>query len=115
MRPHPEDDDTVTTEKRLAAAERRLDDATSIDDVFALQRSHDDGRTGICNHQGYRTVYSYVLRHREGATTLHASQGQPCTDPPRVELTVPVGNHWSPDSAAHFRASYPSAHAAVDA
>ena len=115
LRPHPNDDDTVTTEKRLAAAQRRLDDAAGIDDVFALQRSHDDGHTGICNHEGYRTVYAYVLRQRQGSTILHVSQGQPCTDPPRVELTLPVGNHWSPDSAACFRASYPSAHAAVGA
>lgn len=110
---HPGDDDTVTTKKRLTAAQRRLDNATGIDDIFALQRSHDDGDTGICNHQGYRTVYSYVLRQRQGSATLHISQGQPCSDPDRVELTVPVGGGWSEVAAAKFRAAYPSAHAAL--
>ena len=111
LRPHPEDDDTVTTQKRLASAQRQLDDAANINDVFALQRSHDDGDTGICNHQGYRTVYSYILHRRGGSTSLHVSQGQPCTDPDRVKLTVPVGDDWSEVAAAEFRAIYPSASA----
>ena len=113
LKPHPDDDDTVTTQKRLASAQRQLDEANGIDDIFALQRSHDEGDTGICNHQGYRTVYSYVLRQRQGSTTLHISQGQPCTDPERVELTVPLGKGWSADAAREFRAAYPSAHAAL--
>lgn len=115
LRPHPEDDDTVTTQKRLASAQHRLDGAAGIDDVFALQRSHDNGHTGVCNHQGYRTVYSYILHCRDGATDLHVSQGQPCTDPDRVELTLPTGNQWSPAAVTQFRASYPSAHATLEA
>ena len=111
LKPHPGDDDTVTTGKRLAAAQRRLQHADRIEDVFELQRSHDDGDTGICNHQGYRTVYSYVLRRKGDTTALHVSQGQPCNDPERVELTVPLGDSWSADAAREFRASYPSAHA----
>ena len=112
--PHPDDDDTVTTQKRLASAQRRLDEAGGIDDVLALQRSHDDGNTGICNHQGYRTVYSYVLRHKGNATALHVAQGQPCTEPERIELTVPLGARWSADAAQEFRSSYPSAQAMQD-
>ena len=115
LRPHPEDDDTVTTQKRLASAQHRLDDAAGIDDVFALQRSHDNGHTGICNHQGYRTVYSYILHRRDGATDLHVSQGQPCTDPDLIELTLPTGSQWSPAAVTQFRASYPSAHATLEA
>ncbi len=115
LEPHPDDDDTVTTQKRLAAAQRRLEGAAEIDDIFALQRSHDDGDTGICNHQGYRTVYSYVLRRTGGTTALHVAQGQPCGDPPRVELGLPLGEQWSPNSVARFRTSYPSAKAGVDA
>lgn len=111
FKPHPGDDDTVTTAKRLAAAQRRVQEASGIEDVFELQRSHDDGDTGICNHQGYRTVYSYVLRREGGSTALHVAQGQPCTDPERVELTVPLGEQWSADAARDFRASYPSAQA----
>ena len=111
LEPHPEDDDTVTTQKRLASAQRRLDEASGVDDVFTLQRSHDDGNTGICNHQGYRTVYSYVLRRSGGTTALHVAQGQPCTEPELVELTVPLGARWSESAAQDFRSSYPSAQA----
>ncbi len=114
LKPHPDDDDTVTTQKRLASAQRRLDEATGFDDVLALQRSHDDGDTGICNHQGYRTVYSYVLRRRGDTTALHVAQGQPCTEPELVELTVPLGAHWSEGAAGDFRSSYPSAQALDD-
>ena len=114
LKPHPDDDDTVTTQKRLASAQRRLDEANGIDDVFALQRSHDDGNTGICNHQGYQTVYSYVLRHRAGSTSLHVSQGRPCNDPERAELTVPVGDAWSESGVAEFRSAYPSARAVTE-
>ncbi len=111
LKPHPDDDDTVTTQRRLASAQRRLERAAEIDEIFALQRSHDDGDTGICNHQGYRTVYSYVLRRTGDTTALHVAQGQPCTDPERVELTVPLGACWSAGSAREFRSSYPSAQA----
>ena len=114
LEPHPGNDDTVTTRKRLAAAQRRVQEASRIEDIFELQRSHDDGDTGICNHEGYRTVYSYVLRHKGDATALHVAQGQPCADPERVELTVPLGGRWSADAARQFRASYPSAQAFHD-
>ncbi|MYE09117.1 MAG: hypothetical protein F4Y05_05880 [Acidimicrobiaceae bacterium] len=111
LKPHPDDDDTVTTQKRLSSAQRRLDEAGGIDDVLALQRSHDDGDTGVCNHHGYQTVYSYVLRHRAGSTSLHVAQGRPCADPDRVEMTVPLGEAWSPVATAEFRAADPSAQA----
>ena len=114
LEPHPDDDDTVTTQKRLASAQRQLDEAGGIDDIFALQRSHDDGDTGICNHRGYRTVYSYVLRRRAGTTALHVAQGQPCAEPELVELTVPLGARWSAGAAKDFRSSYPSAQALDD-
>ncbi len=111
--PHRRDDDTVTTGKRLASAQRRLDTATSIADIFRLQRSHDDGTTGICNHEGYRTVYSYVL-HRSGqVTTLHVSQGQPCNVSERIELQLPLGICWSTQAADAFRQHYPSENAHV--
>ena len=112
--PHPDNDDTVTTQRRLASAQSRLDGAAGIEDVFALQRSHDHGDTGICNHHGYQTVYSYVLRHRVGSTSLHVSQGRPCAEADRIELTVPVGARWSAAAAAEFRAAYPSARALDD-
>ena len=111
LKPNPDDDDTVTTQKRLSSAQRRLDEAGGIDDVLALQRSHDDGETGICNHRGYRTVYSYVLRREGDTTALHVAQGQPCTEPELVELIVPLGARWSAGAASDFRSSYPSAQA----
>ena len=114
LRPHSGDDDTVTTQRRLASAQRRLDEAAGIDDIVALQRSHDDGETGICNHHGYQTVYSYVLRRRAGATWLHVAQGRPCSDPDRVELNVPVGDAWSQSAVGEFRGAYPSATAQHD-
>ncbi|MDE2876320.1 MAG: hypothetical protein OXQ93_12835 [Gemmatimonadota bacterium] len=114
LKPHPGDDDTVTTQRRLASAQHRLDEASGIDDIFALQRSHDDGDTGICNHRGYRTVYSYVLRRKGDTTALHVAQGQPCTEPELVELTVPLGAGWSAGAASEFRSSYPSAQALDD-
>lgn len=114
LKPHPDDDDTVTTQRRLFSAQRRLDEAGGIDDVLALQRSHDDGNTGICNHRGYRTVYSYVLRRKGDTTALHVAQGQPCTGPELVELAVPLGARWSAGAASTFRSSYPSAQAHDD-
>jgi len=111
--PDPGDDDTTTTERRLAAAQRRVARARSIADVWALLRAHDDGGTGICNHTIYQTVYSYVLRRRAGRTTLSVSRGHPCEDPPRVELTLPLGAAWSPAAAVALRSAYPSARSAI--
>lgn len=102
---HPDDDDTVTSARRLESATARLAAAESIDDVFALQASHDDDATGVCNHSIYDTVYSYVLRRRGDLTELHVSNGHPC-ETERSELVVPVGASWPLHAA--FRAGYPS-------
>jgi hypothetical protein len=112
---HPTDDDTTTTVPRLRAAERYVASASSIEDIFALQRSHDDGETGICNHALHHTVYSYVLRHRAGRTSIYVAQGSPCDDPPRFELKIPFGDEFTPATAAAFREAYPSARAMVGA
>lgn len=105
---NPTDDDTTTSESRRCAAQERLDVATSIEDIFALQAAHDDGDTGICNHALHRTVYSYVLVRRPDLTTLYVSQGRPCQSPLRIELTLPLGDQWSEQTADSFRAAYPS-------
>ena len=105
---HPHNDDTVTTEQRMASAQRRLDRAESPEDVFALLSSHDQGETGVCNHALYTTVYSYVLRHTAGTTTLLVKRGRPCEDGPRVELELPLGPAWSPEAVQTFMAAYPS-------
>ena len=105
---HPRNDDTVTTEDRMASAQRRLDRAGSIDDVFVLLGSHDQGDTGVCNHALYTTVYSYVLCHRAGATTLLVKKGRPCEGSPRMSLALPLGRDWSPAAVNAFIAAYPS-------
>ena len=105
---HPRNDDTETTEARMVSAQRRLDEARSVEDVFALLRSHDQGYTGVCNHALYATVYSYVLRHTAGTTTLTVGKGRPCEEGPRAELPLPLGAAWSPKAAADFGAAYPS-------
>ena len=105
---HPANDDTVTSEGRMRSAQQRLDHARSIDDVFDLFRSHDQGETGVCNHSLYATVYSYVLHRTEDVTTLYVSQGRPCEAPPRIELRIPLGNAWSPGAVRSFLSGYPS-------
>jgi hypothetical protein len=111
---HLDGDDTSSTEKRLASAERYVAKAASIEDIFALQRSHDDGETGICNHSTRQTVYSYVLRRRGTATTLYVGRGKPCKELTRAELELPLGPAWSLAAAAAFRSGYPSATATAD-
>lgn len=111
--PHPENDDTVTSEDRLASAQRRIAGVRALEDVFELLASHDAGSTGICNHALHHTVYSYVLHHRSGRTTLHVSQGRPCEAPERLELTLPLGDLWSQEAEMSFRAAYPSARTEV--
>ena len=105
---HPLNDDTSTTEDRMASAQRRLDRAGSVDDVFALLSSHDQGDTGVCNHALYTTVYSYVLRHTAGKTTMLVKKGRPCEEGPRVSLGLPLGPAWSPIAVDNFMAAYPS-------
>jgi hypothetical protein len=97
-----------TSDQRLFAARRRLPEATSLQEILELQRAHDNGGTGICNHQGSQTVYSYVLRRQGGRTHLYVTQGHPCEAEEPIELMVPLGSMWSPVAAAEFRAAYPS-------
>ena len=103
-----QDDDTVTSENRYESAQSRIASISTMEDLFALMSSHDDGDTGVCNHSLYQTVYSYALRHRKGATSLYVSQGHPCENPAPGELTLPIGEVWSTTNEAAFRAAYPS-------
>lgn len=109
MRANREDDDTTTSEDRYGSAQRQIESVSTVDDVFALQRSHDHGDTGVCNHSLYQTVYSYVLRRRDGQTSLYVSQGRPCESPVPEGLVLPIGSLWSISNEAEFRAAYPSA------
>jgi len=106
---HELQEDHHTTELRLASAQRNLDRAAVLDDVFALQAAHDDGATGVCNHSDLTTVYSYVLQMTSDGLRLHVVQGRPCSGSPRVTLPVPLGSAYSVSAAARFLADYPTA------
>jgi len=109
---HPDDDDRTTSANRLESAQHYVEAASSLDDVFALLRTHDNGRTGICNHAIHQTVYTYVLHSRGGTTTLYVSQGHPCENPEQFELQLPLGERWSPVAETSFRSAYPSSRSA---
>lgn len=87
-----EDDDTVTTPVRYDLAMRGMRNARTLDDVFALTRTHaPDLGYGICNHGGMETVYSYVVHWNEGQTTLYVYQGHPCEGGDFVVVPVTFG------------------------
>ncbi len=107
---HELQEDTETTDLRLASAQRRVDAAHDISDVFDLLASHDDGGTGVCNHHhALTTVYSYVLSRNDGRTALDVVQGQPCSGATRVHLDLPFGPGASPASIAEVVEAFPSA------
>ena len=103
-----QDDDTVTSQSRHESAQRQIESVATMEDLFDLLSSHDDVDTGVCNHSLYQTVYSYVLRHRNGTTSLYVSQGHPCESPTPKKLTLPIGKMWTIANEAEFRAAYPS-------
>jgi hypothetical protein len=105
---HEHDDDTITSELRLASSTARLGRAASVDDIFDLQRSHDHGDTGVCNHSIYDTVYSYVLHRGDGVTTLFVTKGHPCRADEPIEMAIPLGADWTNEAAGRFRDRYPS-------
>jgi hypothetical protein len=107
--PSPDDDDQLTTVARYESARRRVEDVITLDDVLALQASHDSGPTGICNHLGYHTVYTYVERWHEGTVTLYVGQGQPCETGDPMVLDIPLDSAWSAEAEGTFRDAYPSA------
>lgn len=107
---HDWQEDHLTTDLRLASAQRRIADAASLDDVYALQASHDDGPTGVCNHHAtLTTVYSYVLSRTGSRTTLHVVQGRPCSGVERVHLEIPFGAGAGSAEVARFLRDYPTA------
>ena len=106
---HEMQEDHATTVLRLDAAQRRLEVATTLADVFDLQRSHDDGDSGVCNHVSLTTVYSYVLQRTESSITLHVLQGRPCSGAERVSIEIPFRDLFTPDAVEHFMRSYPTA------
>jgi hypothetical protein len=99
----PQDDDTVTTGFRFRTAFEGLREISSLEDVFAILRTHHptDGY-GVCNHGAMETVYSYVIHWNEGETTFYALQGHPC-EGRYVRVPVALGQ-------ANDLSAYPSRH-----
>jgi hypothetical protein len=106
-----EDDDIVTSAPRLRSVLRRVEAAATLEDILELQTSHDDGPTGICNHLGYHTVYTYVIRRTGDRTSLYVRHGQPCEAGGPVLLEIPLGDCFSPEAVRMMREAYPSARA----
>jgi hypothetical protein len=106
---HELEEDHITSDLRLASAQCRIEAASSLPEVVDLLASHDDGDTGVCNHTFWTTVYSYVLTHSLGRTTLHVVQGQPCSGAHRVQIDIPLGDHHLPAAVDHFLGAYPTA------
>ena len=106
-----EDDDTVTSGPRLKSVLSRVATAATVAEILALQTSHDDGPTGICNHRGYSTVYTYLIRRHADRTTLYVRQGQPCAAGDPIVLELPLGDRFTPETVKALRDNYPSARA----
>ena len=101
------DGDTITSISRLSCSKERVAGATSIDDIYALQKSHDNGTTGICNHAVHQTVYSYVLYFKDDEIKLYVKKGRPCKTDQYEELALPFGAMWTEEKESEFRSRYP--------
>ena len=80
---HADDRDRTKSMTRRDRAIRLLSDANCVEDIMRLCRSHEGESEGtsFCAHgRGGRgnTVYSYILRWREGELTLWVRQGRAC-------------------------------------
>lgn len=106
-----EDDDVVTSAPRLKSVLSRVESVGTVEEVLELQTSHDDGSTGICNHRGYSTVYTYLIRRQGDTTSMYVRQGQPCQAGDPVVLELPLGDRFGPDNVRKLREEYPSARA----
>ena len=106
---HDLQEDKITTIPRFDSATKRLREVKSVDDIFALLRSHDNGDTGVCNHALHHTVYSYVLVRENNETTLHVVQGQPCKNTNVIVKTIPFASAFDANSANSFISEYPTA------
>ncbi len=109
-----EDDDVVTSALRLKSVLWRVEAAATVEDILELQTSHDDGSSGICNHVGYNTVYTYVIRRTGDRTSIYVRQGQPCEAGGAVLLELPLGDRFAPETVRNLREAYPSARTFAD-
>ncbi|MEH6445864.1 MAG: hypothetical protein V7784_18375 [Oceanospirillaceae bacterium] len=93
----------------MESAKQRISSIKDFEQIFGVLASHDRGDTGICNHQeSLKTVYSYVLRYYKGQIKLYVTNQQPCDTSAYQELDVPIGEHWSEQSAQAFKDAYPN-------
>lgn len=107
------DQDTTTSGPRFLSSTNRLAEATSLDDILRLQSSHDNGQTGICSHNTFPTVYSYLIHWQPDQLRLMVSKGQPCRTTDRRNLRLPLGDCWSREAEENFRSGYPSKMASI--
>lgn len=107
--PHQVGQRSTSSQDRLNAAQGCLDEAQAVEDVLALLSSHDQGDSGVCNHDDLITVYSYVIHVHDGVLELLVAQGAPCRSR-RVSLTIPLGDRYSRAEADRFVTRYPTAH-----
>jgi hypothetical protein len=79
---------------RGARAIRKVEEADSVGDIFALLRSHEgrESKTNICSHKDRgNTVYSYVWHWRGDGFDLYAQKGHPCEgEYVRIPLRFPL-------------------------
>lgn len=106
-----EDDDVVTSAPRLKSVLSRVETAVTVEEILELQTSHDHGSTGICNHRGYSTVYTYLIRRTGDQISMYVRQGQPCESGDPVVLELPLGDRYGSDTVRKLREEYPSARA----
>ena len=91
-----DDDDVTETAIRFELATEGLCKVASLDDVFALVRTHAPGlEYGICRHGTLETVYSYVVHWRDGEITFYAYQGHPCEGGEFVKIPIIFGDENS--------------------
>ncbi|MEH6632581.1 MAG: carcinine hydrolase/isopenicillin-N N-acyltransferase family protein [Halopseudomonas aestusnigri] len=77
------ENNTSNSYGRFEWASEKLAQPHNVDSLKAMLGSHDTStsqgtHTGICNHTYSQTVCSYILHFKQGITTLHFLQGQPC-------------------------------------
>jgi len=97
-----------TSSQRLKSAKKRLDKACEMKDVFDLQKSHDYGKTGICNHTEIETIRAYLIACQAGQIKLFLTDGHPCRSDVPDGLPLFFGLDWTEEKALLLCNALPS-------
>jgi hypothetical protein len=98
------------TKTRYNDSLEKLEQATDIEDIFGLLKTHRSMKLGtsICNHGTIHTVYSYVFevsKKKNRTIRLYVCQGNPCKNEyERIDLRFPI----SEEKADEILERYPS-------